>query len=452
MMGKIMLLGFWVFFNVCAAEAQLPRSRDVVIPNPDQQSLVAIPLDQAVYKASADDFNDLRLTDQDGLERPYLLQKVASQKRVTRRQPSNGKTVTLQTSGDEGIIITVELDNDAAHADGLTVVTPQKDFEYRIDVEGSNDGQHWQSLVADALIYDYSRFMQIGNRDIPLTHNTFKYFKILIAQAIQTRASELMELTRTLRGTVELQRNEKTDVLQQPLNIERIQLWHNQTDTVADSEQVFTYRPAGFKLSQDTEHKATWVDISAEKQPLTGLHLDVEEPVFSRRGEVLIQKQQGLETVWRTITTGTLSALRFQDLNYDHATLDFTEQRAQRYRVIIYNQDNPPLTLKDVSASGPGYELLFIHQPGSSYQLRYGFSPSVKPTYDVVPVLELLRKGYGKSTAALGEETEAKPTESPWRIADLLNSEWFLGLVISLMVLVLGWSLYKVGKRVIDES
>ena len=451
MIGKILILSFAVFLNVRAEESPLPRSRDVVVPNPEQQNLVSIPLDEAVYKASTDDFSDLRLVDQDGVERPFLLQKIASQKRVTRRQPSNGKTITLQTSGDEGIIITLELDNDAAHADGLTVVTNQKDFEYRIDVEGSNDGQIWESLIADTLIYDYSRFMQIGNQDISLPHNTFKYFKILIAHAIQTRTTELMELTRTLRDMREIQRNEKTDVLRQPLNIERIQLWHNQTETVADSEQIFTYQPLGFTVNQDAEHKATWVDVSVENQPLTGLHLDIETPVFNRRAEVQVETKQGLETLRRTITTATLSALRFQDINYNHSALHFTEQRQQNYRVLIYNQDSPPLAFKGVSASGPGYELLFIHQPGNSYQVHYDSSPRVRPNYDIASIRELQRKGYASVKANLGPETEAKQNERPWRFADLLDSNLFLGLVIGLMVLVLAWSLYKVAKRVVDE-
>jgi hypothetical protein len=128
--------------------------------------------------------------------------------------------------------------------------------------------------------------------------------------------------------------------------------------------------------------------------------------------------------------------------------LHFAEQRRQNYRVIIYNQDSPALDITHVNGSGPGYQLLFIKQPGAGYRLQYGGKQVSAPNYDIAPLRELLRQGYQTTLATLGSEVELKADDEQWNPLIMLNSSVFLGLMIGLMVLVLGWSLYKVGKRV----
>lgn len=442
----------WLFLSFAAtpavAELTHSYSRELEIADADRQNLIAVPLDAAVYQSTDADFRDLRLTDKDGVETPYLLQKTASQKRLTRRIRCSAHEPSLQPSGGDGIEITVEMDREAAEADGLSVLTNQHDFEYLLQVQGSYDGQQWQPLVDNALIYDYARFMNVANLDVPLPYNRFRYFKIVVKEAVQSRAAELMELTRTLRGPLEMQRQERFDLRREPLHIEGIELWHNQVETVADDEQLFDYPVSGFSVSQDAERKTTLLDIETANQPLTGLSLDIATPLFSRRAEVQIPLQEELETRMQTITTGALNGLRFQDIDHAETRLVFPEQRRPNYRVVIYNQDSPPLEISQVKGIGPGYQLLFVNKPGNRYQLRYGAGKAPLPAYDVAAIQELLRQGYTPTVTGLGPEKAATRIEPGWTLADWLNSKLFLGGVIGLMVLVLGWSLYKVGKRV----
>lgn len=429
-------------------------SRPIIHQASAEQTLLAVPLDSAAYTAGSADFRDLRLIDQNGVETPYLLQQIASRKTVIRRLPTRSETLSLQKTGDDGIVITVKLDKDAASADGLTLDTTQHDFEYTLQIQGSNDGQNWQALVDNALIYDYSRYMTIGNRDVALPANSYRQFKIVVAKASQTHAAQLLELTRTLRGGEELQRNETTDLHTEPLHIERIGLWHNHAETLAADPQQFEYPVSSFKISQDTESKTSQVDIVTLRQPLTGFVLQINTTNFSRRAEVQIPLQQGLETRMQTVGSTTLEALHFRDINRDQTGIDFPEQRQERYRIVIHNQDNPPLHINTVIGTGHGYQLLFLPQAGLSYQLLYGTDQAEPPRYDTAPIQELLRRGYQSSAGELGPETGITPVEETWNFGKLLNSRLFLGSAIVLMVIVLGWSLYKVGKRIenlIDE-
>lgn len=156
MYAKIVLLFSLFLTQAIAAEPPVFRfSRPIILQDDGRQILLAVALDDLIYASSNQDFRDLRITDQDGAETPYLLQKIILSKTVIQRQSSPSEIQTLQKTDDDGIVVTVSLDNDAANADGLTVVTAQHDFEYHLQIHGSIDGTTWKLLVENAIIYDY---------------------------------------------------------------------------------------------------------------------------------------------------------------------------------------------------------------------------------------------------------------------------------------------------------
>lgn len=449
MIAKSVLL-FCLALAAAAAESPPPqRFSRAVLRSGQDQALLAVALDSAVYAASAVDFRDLRLTDQNGVETPYLLQQIAGQQAVVRRISSAGKIASLNRSGENGIELVVTLEKTAANADGLTIVTTQRDYEYSLQIFGSADGKTWQALAENARIFDYSRYARISNNDIELPTNAYRQFKIVVAQASQTHSSGLTELTRTLQNGSEQQRSESVELRSEPLHIDRVEFWQKVTDTVADAAQRFDY-PVAFKIVQDAELKASVIDIDSKRQPLTGFSVQSFTPNFNRRAEVQVSDSQGLETRTRTLGQAYLQALHFQGFNRDQSQIEFAQQRRERYRIVIYNDDNPPLHINSVAGIGNGYRLLFLAQPGLSYQLSYGADKADAPNYDVAPIRELLRRGYQSSSAELGAEVALAQPEPEFDWAEWVNSRWFLGLAIAAVALVLAWSLFKIGKRIGD--
>ena len=449
MLAKILLLVCLLLTQSYAAEAPVYRfSRAVVRQDDSAQALLSVALDEGIYAASADGFFDLRLSDQNGVETPYLLQKIADRNTAVQRVASPSETLDLQKTGDGGISITVSLAKDADAADGLSIITAQHDFEYTLQIHGSSDNKAWQLLAGNAVIYDYSRYMAIDKRDIALPPNHYRYFKISIAQAGQTRTDELLELTRTLRGGEELQRSETSRVRNEPLHIERIAFWHEETVTLPESERPFDYPVNAFKITQDAEHKTSLIDIDTARQPLTGFRLQSKTANFSRHVQVQISRQYGNESSLQSIADATLEALHFDGINREQTIVTFSEQRQSRYRIVIDNQDNPPLEIDAVSGIGHGYQLLFLPQAGNHYRLQYGTDKAATPRYDTAAIQELLRLGYAGTAASLGPETAVAPLADKPDIGKLLDSRLLLGSVITLMVFVLAWSLYRLGKRV----
>jgi len=428
------------------AETAYRFNREIRLGDSGKPALVAVPLDTAVYRATTADFRDLAIVDQQNQETAYLLQKIAGRKAQRRRMALTSSQPTLETRANEGIALTVTLEGIGNYADGITLNTQQHDFEYSVRVEGSLDGHIWVPLVEQALIYDYSRYMAVGKRDIALPSNHYQILRISIDQPTQTQAAELTELTRTLRNGEEIQRDETTELRRQPLHIDGIELWRLQTDNVADAEQVFSYAPTAFKVSQDQQN--TLIDIIMDNQPLNGFELDVATPSFSRHAEVQVPIQQGIETRMQILAADTLKALRFREIQQLQDLLAFPEQRRQNYRIVIADRDNPALTINNVIGKGPGYQLVFLSQPGQQYRLFYGADLDSKPSYDTDAILQLQRRGYSTETASLGPEIVAPTNKSTFDFAAMLNNRAFLGTAIVLMLLALAWSLYKIGKRI----
>ncbi|MGR8930161.1 MAG: hypothetical protein ACU836_05920 [Gammaproteobacteria bacterium] len=449
MRGKFALLCLCWYGQAHAGELVQRFNREVIYEAQAAQVLLAVPFDEALYANSALDFSDLRLVDSNNVETPYWLQKIAGSKTVMNRLPVLSEKPKLTKTGEDGIAVTLNLQKDeSAYADGFTVVTNQHDFEYELQVQGSEDGENWHTLVDQGVIYDYSRYMNYGNRDIALPGNSDRYFKITVSKAVHTQVAEMLEMTRSLQGGQELQRDEKIDLRNQPLHIDRIELWRNETETVAENEHRFAYPLAGFKVNSDTEKKLTQIDIDAALLPLNGFQLTISTSNFSRDAEVQILQKHGIETHFSTVGQAQLEALHFKDFKREQTSLYFPEQRRQYYRLMIHDQDNPPLNIDDVKGIGPGYQLLFLPQPWQSYELRYGAENADRPHYDIAPIQELLRKGFQTTPASLGAVSNYAEKEGGFDLLEVLNSDWFLSMVIGVMVLVLGWSLYRVGKRV----
>ncbi len=449
MIARILFAAVLLAARAALAESEVYRySRPVEWRGAGREELAAVLLDSQIFAATRADFADLRLLDQEGNETPYLLEKAMETRTETRRQAVKSELLGLKEKPDRSMEITLRLAKEAPAADGLTVFTPLTNFEHRIQVFGSADGKQWSTLARDAEIYDYSRYMAVSNRDVALPTNRYRQFKVVIEQATQTREAELLELTRKLQGGKEQERSERVDIRRIPLNIERIGFWRAQTEVLPETERKFVYPVVGFQVSRDLKNQATLIDITTSREPLTGFELQTSTRNFNRAAAVEILAKQGINTQMREIGTGTLESLHFRDINRGQTTLSFPEQRGNQYRIVIRDQDNPPLAINAVAGIGNGYGLLFLPQQGMAYSLRYGAEQARPARYDTAPIRELQRRGYESTLVQLGAETAAAPVDKTLDWAGLLNSKPFLIAVAVLMVAVLAWSLVHVGRRI----
>jgi hypothetical protein len=329
-------------------------------------------------------------------------------------------------------------------------LTPLRDFQRRVQVFGSNDGANWSPLVADGLIFDYSRYMDVSNREIRLPANSHRQFKVIIDDVTDEQETPLKELTRRFRDGQENERIEKTTVRRRPFRIDRVSLWRDVTREHFKGDQKADYPVEQFHAEQDPEKKCTIVKIGTRREPLTGLTLQTASRNFSRRAVVQTPVQRGVQTDWIEVGQGTVSLAQFRSFHREQLKLTFPEQRREHYRIILENEDNPPLEITGVIAHGNVYRVLFLALEGRAYRVYYGSDTAEQPSYDMATVLPPLRKGYQALQGHLGVQT-ANPDfgEKPGLpVRRVLGNKLFLGAAVCLMVAVLAWGLFRAARRI----
>jgi hypothetical protein len=414
------------------------------------EELVGVPFDADVYAATRPEYPDLRIFDAAGHEVPCLLEKVTETRTQKVREACASRVVSLTEQAD-GVEVIVQLDDRSAAAEGLAIYTPLTNFERRVRVLGREEGMGWTTLVADGLVFDYARYMDVSNREIRLPKNGCRQFKVSIAGIADSRESPLMELTRKYRGGKEAERVEKTVLERRPFRMDRLELWYEKDEKSYEYDKKADYPVVQFRVEQNAGEKTTIVHVVTRREPLTGLTIETSDRNFSRQASVEIPVKQGVRTDWVEIGRDRLSLLDFGKYHSQSLGIAFPETRQGEYRIVIRNQDNPPLAVTGVKARGNVYRAVFLAAAKETYRLGYGSDDARQPSYDAAAVLTPLRlEGHRPIETRLGQQV-ANPAVAPppsAAVRSLLNNPLLLGGAIVVLVIVLGWALFRATLRI----
>jgi hypothetical protein len=456
-MNRLWLMGLWMTAWATGAAAAEPRprlARDIELPPRMQEELVAVPLDSDVYAAAQSSLADLRVLDSNGREVGFLLRPAPATKTHRVRRTWTPRQRSLRPLPEEGLEITVHLDASDPVPEGLRLATPLTNFEQHVQVSSSADGVAWTPLT-EALLFDYSRYMDVRNDRVTLPRTTHRHFRIVVARVTAEQESELLELTRRLQGGRETDRSERVQIERRPFRIDQVEFWTEQAEARTASIQTTEYPIAGFTVTEDVQTKTTRVLIETRSPPLTSFTLETPDRNFSRRASVEVEQPVGPQSRHRTLSTGQLTRLEFRKLSTSELTLEFPETRAEQYRILIENRDSPPLTIERIIARGPVYEVVFLAVPETTYRLAYGGEEFTPPSYDTAAIQAALRERTVPLVASLRQAEAALPTQPAGARQQLrrwFNDTWLLTGVIVVLVAALGWGLYQAARRVDQAS
>jgi hypothetical protein len=454
----MLLLGMGRVAHAEAPESPYTLQKEVLLPDLSQAELITLRLDESVYRAVPGSLESLQLRDASGEPIPYLVRKASTSKEETITRSWTASNRQLKPLPDNGLEITIKLAQDDPQPESLRIVTPLQNFEQRVQVLASNDGMEWTTVANDALIFDYSKYMDVRSDKIPLPAGMQRHFRIVVEDVTDEQESQLMELTKTLQGGDETQRNERTFIERRPFRIERIEFSHFAKITTADEPLTTTYPIAEWNILPGEDSRHSRVQITTAPVPLTDFRLQTSEKNFSRRAMVQTRNRNNPNSTWQTISTQTISRLEFKNVHQEHLTFSFSEARNNEYRIEIDNQDSPALNVTGVEALGNAYELIFLAGDDSQQQPEKSIysllaSKENKPLhFDTAAIQTLLLKGFVPLEAKLGETIAAADLPSvpreEFKWSDLLNNKPVLFSAISVLVLALGWGLFKAAKRV----
>lgn len=375
-------------FASAAAPADFAAVRDVLGADRRAPRLVEVRLDPAVLAATRPGFPDLRLFDAAGTEVPRAVEVLHTPRPRTVRHAVGAAATELRELPGNRIEARFELRENESAPGGLDIRTPLKDFYRTVRVSGSADGTTWEPL-ADADIFDYSRYLDIRRTEIPLPENNFRRFSIEIGNASEERAQPLVRLVQA--DGKDLTR--ALELLQTPFRIDGVSFWR-ETTTMEKHEPVLQEWPhGGFEIKQDPKAKTTEILIQARQVPVTRVQVETPARNFQRPASVMAPVLVQGHLSWRAAGKGQLTRVDLPGYSRDEVQFDFPEVRAGQLRLVIRNADNPPLEITGIRLHGPVYRLLWIAEPGAVYRLACGHDRLDTPAYDLFAIRTAQEKG-----------------------------------------------------------
>ncbi|MFA6290610.1 MAG: hypothetical protein WC637_02450 [Victivallales bacterium] len=415
------------------------------VPSGKESDILKIVLDSDLYDSVSANFADIRLTDGKNAETPFIVR----QDTVNETQISDvyqpAKIISLTRLDDNRIYICVEIPGDIRGITGLVLKTPSKNFEKQADVYGSSNMKAWKTISEDQNIFDYSEVIALSNTTLRFSGQDFKYYNISIANFAENIKSPRSELITEKRQGGDFSQIEKMTINTEVLKIDEIGFLTSSEKKIVRKNKILEYPVSEFSCKDGKDE--TEILLSTKKEPLTLFTLETESNNFSRSVSV-DGSNDGKD--WRNLT-GCEKITKIDISGYRETDLKIAipESRFKHYRIKVSNGNAPPVKFSAVRASGNIYCLELINPKTSGgLSLYYGGTNIPLPAYDIREILDKL-KNPSYSEVNPGERKE-NPSYKPGTAArTFLDSKMLFTSIIALMVLILGWILYK-GFRKID--
>ena len=430
----------------------------VALPAPTQEEeLAQVLLTPEMFRETLDNYADIRVIRSDTQQMvPSLVECVTEERHKIRRvfEPLTLASVTEETDSRFSITLTrpLKVGQPQSPLLGLTVKTPLRDFERQVQVETSEDGEAWTTVVKTARIFDVTSFADMRVTDIPVPPVTHRHLRLTFnkydqqADAvthIRTSADAQGEISAIERSFREEQRQLRIDKVdgwseesywvrdERPLHAREI---HN-PETQAPSRQ----RPA----KQGLPENDTWLFFKGDRVPLESLTMDSPERILKIPYALFMEIEQAEgENVWRRIANGTFERVAFRDYHSEQMTVTWPITRATRYCLAV--PDTAP-SLSFAEVKGPDYRIVFPYGKGEHMNVLLG-NPDAAFAGHHADQIKMLMRIITNPLTAEPSPLEENPT---WRDKPSanINMSLVLALAIVLSVVVLGFALVTAMRR-----
>lgn len=343
-MKTTFVLALCAMAGAVASAAPLPPDwKNVQTVQVDQTGLLKLSVPLETLDGARSDLADLRLYDAAGHEMPFRIERPTPTPRAVR----SGKNFRVTLAGNA---TTATFDPDLAQPlDRVTLETPARDFIKAVALEGSNDGQRWQSIVRDQFI-----FRRDGASRLHIEFAPFAWTHLRVT--IDDRRAEAIPLT---GATVHAA--DPTPAPAEPLELKLVE-----RDESAGQTR-FTLLAAGARVT------------------LAGLQIEATDPLFTREATLAYRNYVEGEVRERILARGTIYRVALEG-QPAISNLDFAAEAVLPTRELILtiqNGDSPPLNVAAIRATRrPVYAAWLATQPGPFHFLS-GNARCSAPRYDL---------------------------------------------------------------------
>lgn len=416
------------------------------------QEIVRVPFDAAVYEHVSAVGHDVRIVNRADDEIPFLMRRQVSNTTRVGRKFWTVRNPQLQPTQDVGLVIHFKLDAQDPQPVGLRIITPLSDFEQTIQLFAVNETGE-VPLVVSGVLFDYTKYMNVRRTEINIPTTSAREFRLVISSPTADQQSTFLELTKELQSGLETNRQEAITIERRPFRIDRLELFVEVEEVSATAPVTVEYPLSIRETRQDLERKETQIQLTARKAPLERIEMVTNNKNFSRQAKVLAPDARDKFT--QVAGTAQLHRLAFRELQQEQLAISLTAStQYTKLKLVIENRDSPALEVTNVRGFGYVDEAVFFASPNEEYRLIYASGATSLPDYDTAALNAVLAKGASPKLAILGPVVEGTVSRevAPRNIRDIINQPWIIGTVITGLVVILGWGLFRAAKRIDMEA
>lgn len=445
--------------EIVSCEAAEPQplfrwSRAIDTSSIGQEEILVLPLDSEIYDKTQSSLNDLVIQNINGDAVPFLIRK--RKKKVTRESKKTwiASNVRLNPVTKNQLEINFELNENDLAPLGLKIITPLKNFEQRLQVFAINSDGTETLLVEDALIYDYSRFMDARQVSVRFPETSAREFRAVINNPTLIQQSQLAEITKKLQGGSEVSSETRSTVEKRPFRMDRIEFW-TETETLTQVSNEHPYKVRQKKVVSFPETGQTGIEILTNGEPLTSFTISTSSKNFQRTATLYEVSRRGSRVTHREITSTQLRRFVFRELNEEHLTLRFPENRHRHFQIVIDNHESQPVEINGIKAFGQLEQLVFFAEKNQKYSLLYGDKDAGEIQLDTAALQAALDKKIQPMLVSMGVPQERDLSNLPPRTTDFrdyINNPFLIAAVVFIMIAVLARFLYSAAQQIDSAS
>jgi hypothetical protein len=373
----------------------------------DMEGIASAQIDAETYNHSKEDLSDLRVVDDNGKEVPYKLEILESTKELKRFEP---RLYNLSNIPNEYTEFYLDMGENIEMINKLHMVTPDKNFRRKVEILGSDDNKRWFKIRDDAHIFNFhTDDYMAALTDLNFPDTKRRYLKIIIWN-----------------------KQEK------PLEIERC--WVYQEEVTKAQKEEYPFKIASRIENEEKKRTEIILDVVYNNIPRDEITLDFASPGYYR--SVCVSASTDAEN-WRNLGSGVI--YRFNKENKNNV-ISLGETRERYLKILIYNQDDAPLKIDNISIKGNQQLIYFPAEKDKRYYLFYGNPDAIKPIYEFV---KLLPHTESKKSVMvqLGKE---QVNEDFSRVEEVLeeDQQFIIWPMVAFVVVALGFLIMKSIKRI----
>lgn len=370
-----------------------------------------ITLPDAMYADIQTHWNDIRIfgitSKGDTIEAPYLHRELTE---TVSKEEVNFELIN-QSRSDKGYYFTFKLPVKKP-INQIQLDFKNRNFDWQVSLEGSQNQSEWFTIL------DKYRILSIKNEltDYQFTKLQFPdakytYFRVFVKSDKQADLKKAgISLQKTIEGKYNNHTIQKMDIV------------------------------------NDKKTKQTIIDLDlGQPLPVSYLGIDIKNDYDYYRPMAIKYLRDSFKTDkgWRynygDITSGIFNSLTDNSFNLS------TNKTLQKLQIIIYNQDNEPLKIDEISVRGNVSELTARFTEPATYYLTYGNPKARKPKYDITRFTDKIPESL--TELQLGAVRKSIKKEAPSTEPLFENKLWLWAVMLLIIMVLGGFSIQMMRKK-----